>query len=675
MEILHSPSTKFRWELEWSVYFEWNGEVLYGDWETKMALTYETIGSQVLRLKHAEHLTNTSVPCKQCDLYTAAPSGAPTSKPIHPKPKPKKDPSRVHSHYHSTDSEWLEEEEKDEESESSHLRHLHHKKSVRTHSPTMSPAPTMAQATFSTWEQIALTGTDGSIGWHRIYNDDDYAAANIPMKYFISDKDGKHLYYEGSKCTAETTTTCWNDLPHGDRDYILRVGGASTSVADTTTETWTMCGVSGTKMNQLDFRVKDYISSNINSDECDALLLVDRTVYCQNTLDLVVGASGIIVLEGLTLDTFGKTDLELLGHMVSLIFSPTSLLEVSFVKHMHSSRGAHVGFTIEVPSSTFGLDATDFDTLNKTSAHIVSLLKGTDLSTSMDTLLLELSAMGLESSLDTHGKVYVEDIVTSDVAKTTYVRDPFYFVDDDDDDNDMAGASISDSVSTSSIAQIQIFIQQHTVVFLVVVVVAMAVFVRKRAEDQDRDDFSHLEIREGRKKKSKRESRQGKNGGLLDRHGGGARKDSHNSEDKESKRHKRRDKKKRRETNIDSIDSTLKARVSALKSLAPSGVFSDGDLEGGCDSADNNRTAQTGRRFVPYGSAAELSCEEGWGSGLSAREGKEEGGIGSDEGVVRGGIVLEDDDNDEYGDELDSILSHFESSSESESSDSDEEMA
>lgn len=724
MEILHSPSTKFRWELEWSVFFEWNQQVLYGDWETEMTLSYDTIGSQVLRLKHAEHLINTTAACAQCDLYTAGPTSMPSSQPIaKPKPKPKttahsptKSPSpSSHSHRallteqdHDTEDnsldmldmtseEWeqLEEEEKEVEATHTHLRNLHHKKSVRTHSPTMSPAPTMVQAAFNTWEQIALTGGDISgsgdrFGWDEDYNELGYAAADIPMRYFISDKNGKHLFYEGTKCVT-TDVTCWNHLPAGDRDYILRVGGAATPAATTATEGWTFCGITGGRMEQLDFRVKDYITTtNLNSDECDALLKVDRATYCQNTLSLTVPVNGIIVLENLILDSFSQVDLELLGHAISLIFSPTTLLEVSFQKHMHSSRGAHVGFTVEVPSSTFDLDATDFDTMNSTAFNAFNLLKKADLGSSVDALLLSLSALGVESNLNSHGRVYVEDLSISDEAKATYVKNPFYYVDDDadnaegsldgDGDGTQTGAGDSDGSINITFSLLNV-IQNHSFVFLVLMT-AVVVYIRRRSSGDDDDDdieaaayhrseqkkkassLVNLPFSDGKKHRDERKNSSRKH---KHRHGSGS--------DKKDKSRSAREEKEQSST---SNSSTLQARASALKSYVPKEV-TDQKTAPGSSGSSGDRYSQ---RFVPYGNAADLAAEEGWAAGSqgtantntrsSTRSSTpmENAQKQKQEQEQRRRDEEEDEDEEEYGDELDNILSQFDSSSSSSGSSS-----
>ena len=663
VEVLHSPSTKFRWEIEWSLYFEWNQQVVYGDWETQMTLSYETVGSQVLRLKHAEKHVNTSAACVECDLYTASPTLSPTRKPVSPKPKPKSKKSksrRVLSAEDLTRDRIGEAIDVDEfsadsmesdnildnyESPQSHLRRLSHK-SPATHSPTISPAPTMVQASFTTWEQITLTGseTNGNRnGWDRPYNVNGYATANIPMKYFISDTDGKRLYYEGTKCVV-ADITCWNDLPAGDRDYILRVGGASTPTM-TPAATWTMCGITGGKMEQLDFRVKDYITSNINSDECDALLKVDRSTYCANTLSLTVPVSGIIVLAGLKLDSFSQVDLELLGHAISLVFSPTTLLEVKFEKHMHSSRGAHVGFIVEVPSSVFGLDAHSYDTLNATSFNAIKLLKTADLGSSMDTLLLDLSADGLVSNLKGHGKIYIEDLSISGEIKPTYKRLPYY---DDDDENtqqlvqDLSTTGV-DSGSISVVYQILNLVQDHTILFVMALV--FAVFVYKRRKSSDYDDMNDDMYRKLERKRKKSSA------GKLFTKGDAT---SHSRERKKSARSEKESKKHSRK-----VDTTPAAGTAGLQKFASKLSDNDGVKSVHSDSYTS--------RFVPYGSAVEGSRANGKydvESRLNLSQSKL-----LDSSPIDG---IRDEEDDDFGDELDIIISEFETSSSSSSgSDSD----
>lgn len=683
MEILHSPSTKFRWELEWSVLFEWNNQILYGDWETKMSLSYDTVGSQVLRLKHAEHLINTSAVCVECELYTASPTGAPSSKPIPipPKPKPQastrtKSPTPTHA---SKSSKSLSTREFEEDHDSKdmngedvegkgavsydegdlqplHLRHLHHKAAVRTHSPTMTPAPTMTQLSFDTWEQIVLGSTDT---WDRPYDLlGPYATPNIPMKYFISDKEGKHLYYEGSKCSAGAMT-CWNDLPTGDRDYVLRVGGGATT-ATSPVESWSMCGITGGRMEQLDFRVKDYITSNLNSEECDALLHVTQSTYCQNTFALSVPLSGIIVLENLVLDSFSQVDLELLGHAISLIFSPSTVLEVTFEKHMHSSRGAHVGFTVYVPSVLFGLDATEFDTLNATSVNAKRLMKSVNLASSVDTLLLDLSALGLESNLNKHGKIYFEDISSSNLAKATYVRDPFYYVDDDEADvavTTLGGSQASDNSSLSVLVQVLTAIQGHTLAFLVIVMGAAVVFVRRRSQEED-DDVDVLSFHKSERKRRKNAlvnlPVDGKRSSSRHSSGSGSgKKDKHESK---HHKHRHRDKKLENATSTTPVEARIKALdyyVAEMESKPPT-------------TRSASETDKHAQRFVPYGRAAELAAEEGWTSGQ--RTAGARGGSSTSHGKEKDS----EDGDEEYGDELDNILSQFDSSSSGSSDSSDD---
>lgn len=663
LEILHSPSTKFRWELEWSVYFEWNQQVVYGDWETKMTLSYESIGSEVLRLKHAEHLINTTAACSQCDLWTASPTGAPSSKPIRPKPKPKpptKSPTphslsislksvdeSVRVGDESTDvvgskeelSENVLEGSSNTEDGSSYpqLRHLRHKTkaSVRTHSPTISPAPTLSQTPFSTWEQISLTGSvaiDGRAGWDRPYTTSSYVTANIPMKYFISDKDGKHLFYEGTKCGAEEPTVCWNDLPPGDRDYILRVGGAATSFPAPAPSGWSMCGRTGGKMEQLDFRIKDYIDSNLNEAECDGLLHSTRASYCQQTLDLIVPVSGIVVLEGLTMDTFSKVDLDLLGHALSLIFSPSTMLEVSFSQHMHSSRGAHVGFSIGVPSSVYSLDPTSFDSLNVTAVNSKRLLQRTDLSSTLDTLLLDYSALNVESNLNRHGKVYIEDIVVSLEAKTAYVRSPYYYIDDDAEAAEVTVEMSAAGDEPSSLYQIFSTVQDHMVMFVVFVIGAAVLYVRYRSQEEDCDEFdSHVLRNYGVKKKKSSSS-----GKLSDEKG-------KRSENKRRRHQRSHSTNKRDEVYRDNVSVSSAATEVLAEKTVPTNVL-------GSNSGSN--------RFVPYNrSSDDRDQSTAMGTGTAEN-------CSGDKTVD----IIEDDGD--LSDELDHILSHFESSSSS--SDSDE---
>lgn len=719
MEILHSPSTKFRWEIEWSVYFEWNKQVVYGKWDTKMALSYDTVGSQVLRLKHAEHLTNTTAACVRCGMYTPTPTMLPTSKPPPPKPKPRPPTSLPtlsvsksgRALYTDTgsasagagagvdvdavDKIWDGVEPASEDPDPlddveeaaalsiprTHLRHLHHKTkaSVRTHSPTVSPAPTMPTTAFTTWEQVALTGsvTTGSrAGWDRPYITGAYAAANIPMKYFISDKEGKHLFYEGTKCVA-SDVTCWADLPPGDRDYILRVGGAATS-APTPASTWTMCGRTGGKMEQLDFRVKDYITSIQDSAECSALFHTTRARYCSTTLALVVPTSGIIVLEGLILDSFSKMDLELLGHAISQVFSPTTLLEVTFTKHMHSSRGAHVGFTVDVPSSVFGLDATEFDSINATSAQAFHLLRMADFSSSIDTLLLEYSSKNIESSLNKHGKIYIEDLSIASEVTSTFVADPYYYVVEDDDAQMSEVGGLSNAADESSVLfDLMSAIQDHMFVFLAVMAGLAVLYVRSKNSDND-DDFDEQSYLASKKKSRKYSSlKLPLTEESEDRTSSHSKKGKH--EDRDGKDHKHRHKHDKTAA-PHTAASTLKARASMLDSYV-----SEVSEKGGNTSSNAIQLEHSAApRFVPYGSAAKVAVEEGWagsaaqgGSRPSSSSGGRSGaraGSGSESGT--GGAAVSndgqrDDQDDDDSDELDHILSHFDSSSSSSSGESD----
>jgi hypothetical protein len=293
------------------------------------------------------------------------------------------------------------------------------------------------------------------------------------------------------------------------------------------------------------------------------------------------------------------------------------------------------------------LDAKSFDALNVTLVNAIKLLKTADLSTNVDSLLLELSADGLESSVKGHGKVYIEDLTISGKAKPTYSRVPFY--DADDDTPEMSQDMVTtgeNSGSISVIYQLLNLIQDHTILFLLTIIVAVFVFKRRQFRETDEmDDVMFHNLERKRKKKSS------SNGVFGDK-----KNSSHSSNGHKKNKHSRNESKKSKNHSEGEFPSDYASKLvhDTVRK------YSDNYKE------KSKSTSMSSSRFIPYGSAV----EEEWADGRQNIEIQQDLSNKKYNDAAQRSDNNDADDED-FADELDDIIRHFESSSSSSSGSSD----
>jgi hypothetical protein len=185
----------------------------------------------------------------------------------------------------------------------SNLRSLGHKGT--TSSPTMSRAPT-----------ILATGYTGYV-----WNEFVFAAGNPWFEsdhegtyFWVSDRDGKHLFKTGTTCTTTSVQKCWVEIPDG--DYILRVGDSTN--AGSGSETYAFCESSyALAVNtELHFTVLD--------QQCYAGAFYELDNLCRNTYKSAF---------------FLNVDVLLSGGVESLSASDESTLKVATSETMLSVLG------------------------------------------------------------------------------------------------------------------------------------------------------------------------------------------------------------------------------------------------------------------------------------------------------------------------------------------------
>jgi hypothetical protein len=185
----------------------------------------------------------------------------------------------------------------------SNLRSLGHKGT--TSSPTMSRAPT-----------ILATGYTGYV-----WNEFVFAAGNPWFEsdhegtyFWVSDRDGKHLFKTGTTCTTTSVQKCWVEIPDG--DYILRVGDSTNAGAGS--ETYAFCESSyALAVNtELHFTVLD--------QQCYAGAFYELDNLCRNTYKSAF---------------FLNVDVLLSGGVESLSASDESTLKVATSETMLSVLG------------------------------------------------------------------------------------------------------------------------------------------------------------------------------------------------------------------------------------------------------------------------------------------------------------------------------------------------
>mmetsp|Transcript_22598 Transcript_22598/g.33044 ORF Transcript_22598/g.33044 Transcript_22598/m.33044 type:complete len:1019 (+) Transcript_22598:174-3230(+) len=303
-----AEKSKWPWEIQWRVFEEKTGTWYRGNKDTSMDFHWDSSALDFSRRAiHRTLPTNITCPTK-CD----------------PKPLPK--------------------------SSSLSSRELKGKES--TASPTISPAPTLAQTDGPNWQYFTMTTNVGD-SWFN----EEHQGTN----YYISDSKGHRLISTGTMCDGVVTQDCWQHLPDG--DYVLRVtGDLDTSYAS---HSWAFCGRVGGASEMLVFRV--------TNDECDAVAAYTRTSFCEDQLGVVAVADVNLILSGV--GTLHEDDADSLVAALISLFPRLKADNVKIARSFAVSSGLDVELQVQLPLSTLGYDPTDPDSYVSAYSDFTSALE------------------------------------------------------------------------------------------------------------------------------------------------------------------------------------------------------------------------------------------------------------------------------------------------------------
>jgi hypothetical protein len=235
----------------------------------------------------------------------------------------------------------------------SNLRSLGHKGT--TSSPTMSRAPTMT--------------ANGYTGY--LWNEFVFAAGNPWFEsdyegtyFWVSDRDGKHLFKTGTTCTTTSVQKCWVEIPDG--DYILRVGDSTNAGGGS--ETYAFCESSNALAvnTQLHFTVLD--------QQCYVGAFYELDNLCRNTyksaffLNVDVLLSGGV--ESLSVSDESTLRIAISETMLSVLGTMPSTMSIS--KQEVGSSGVKLSLQLEFSSLP---DTTALNNFVSETSSASSLLK------------------------------------------------------------------------------------------------------------------------------------------------------------------------------------------------------------------------------------------------------------------------------------------------------------
>mmetsp|Transcript_21164 Transcript_21164/g.39491 ORF Transcript_21164/g.39491 Transcript_21164/m.39491 type:complete len:1204 (-) Transcript_21164:370-3981(-) len=338
--IVNAEDAKFNWELEWQIDMDlvnwrsgfndrWGNATdrFIGDIHTQMEFYWNPI-TLSFEEGPSEGVLPATVTCTSC-------------------------PARGSIHRHlEADNNNVDIDEVDEGAARS-LRHA-----VKTASPTVSPAPTMAQSesALAEWEKLVMTTSDPLRPWFRADRTGTY--------FYLSDLEGKTLLRHITQCFGSDTPlthSCWVNYPDSipDGDYIARIGGARAGI-NAGLHTWHFCGVAGSQSEHLQFRVQH--------GSCYPVQRFTTSRYCTfkqgSTVIADLTASFGIVLDYLTPeqeDKVFKVLTEVLPHTQQSDFS-ISNQRIDDSSHLHAT--VHVKLRV----SDHGFDPADFDAVSNLEA-------------------------------------------------------------------------------------------------------------------------------------------------------------------------------------------------------------------------------------------------------------------------------------------------------------------
>lgn len=297
--ITDALKSKFYWEIQYSVYEEGAGVWHKGKWDTKMDFHWdpETLSFSSRKM---DRLLKNSTTCEPC------------------KTRPTEKPTPV-------------------------LRRSLKGGDDGTHSPTVSPAPTLAVSSNLNWRYMTLHAT-------KPWFDSEYHGT----EYYISDPQGHRLITSGTICTDETVRSCWVDLPPG--DYTLRVGGALN--ADSSSNTYTYCKQTNEQaaQSQMMFRIRD--------GDCSIATFASHTAVCNRLLGVTASFALVLnfnlIISGADITSISSAERTVFSAAFASIFPGVQSSDVTLVSATQSGSSVFVNANVRITSAS-GYNLLDLD--------------------------------------------------------------------------------------------------------------------------------------------------------------------------------------------------------------------------------------------------------------------------------------------------------------------------
>jgi hypothetical protein len=353
---------KFYWELQWGVFEESTATWFRGQWDTKMDFDWDP-DTLSFSARKREKVLPSNTTCVRC------------------KTRPTEKPTPALRYLKGSDD--------------------------KTHTPTVSPAPTLATAVTNNWRYLNLK-TTGNPWFEKRYQG---------TNYYVSDARGHKLIASGTLCEDETTKQCWLDLPDG--DYILRVTGALNKKSAPTVNTFSFCkGVEDKEtQHQMAFRVVD--------DDCSIVTFASVAAVCQSLGITQIASMSLVLnvdinLYGTALTTTTSAEHTVFNAALASLFPGLSSSDVTFVSSTPSGSSTLVNANIRI-SSALGYNLLDFDG----EAALEAFLKQTFTSRTKElTMVAALSSGAVASAFSQVSRVEFVDYRIVDSVETLAATDP-----------------------------------------------------------------------------------------------------------------------------------------------------------------------------------------------------------------------------------------------------------
>jgi hypothetical protein len=289
---------------------------------------------------------------------------------------------------------------------------------AKTHSPTISPAPTVVYSTGTTdWALMKMKTTETD-GWWGDYN----LKNGTGTSYYIYDSTGTVPIYTGTICGTQLLShNCRIELEDG--DYILRVGGALDSTPSTPGHSWEFCHLTGLKQEMVTFTVKE--------GKCVPYTRVTAADYCLANYHLTIIAAGTIRLDGLVASSLTESDLEVIGEALKTMTSvhvtktTVTLLEshessvIKFLAYIDPTATGHSALDTLDTFTLFDLFDAELETMSTSGKLTSNIVVLSQMTRSESTILLHLQNAQLLSVVNA-GPSF------NDLVSTVY--DPINFV-------------------------------------------------------------------------------------------------------------------------------------------------------------------------------------------------------------------------------------------------------